>query len=164
MKSKENNFAFIDGNNVTMALRDLGWKLDHRRFRVYLQEHYHVDTAYYFIGLIPNNNALYKRLQAAGFILIFKPTIPDGDGRIKGNIDAELVLQAMIDLEAYHQAVIVSGDGDFSCLVRHLEEIGKLRTVLVPNGKRYSGLLKQSARSRLASIDVLRKKLEYHRK
>lgn len=164
MKSKENNFAFIDGNNVTMALRDLGWKLDHRRFRVYLKEHYNVDKAYYFIGFIPNNNALYDRLQTAGFVLIFKPTIPDGEGRIKGNIDAELVLQAMIDLDVYHQAIIVSGDGDFSCLVRHLEGIGKLRTVLVPNGKRYSGLLKRSAKSRLASMDVLRKKLEFRPK
>ncbi len=158
------NYAFIDGNNVTMALRDLGWKINHRRFRIYLKEHYGVTKAYYFIGFVPGNNSLYQHLQEAGFVLVFKPTIPDSDGRLKGNIDAELVLQAMIDLGEYDQAVIVSGDGDFSCLVRHLDALEKLRVVLVPNSRRYSGLLKKAAKSRLAGIDALKEKLQYRSK
>ncbi len=30
----ENNFAFIDGNNVHLGIEALGWKLDWKRFRV----------------------------------------------------------------------------------------------------------------------------------
>lgn len=156
-----NNHAFIDGNNVHMALKDLGWKLDYRRFRVYLREHYRIDKAYYFIGFIPEQSELYSKLQDAGFLLVFKPTIPDGSGKPKGNVDAELVLQAMINRDIYESALIVSGDGDFACLVRYLKEQRKLRGILVPNLKRYSGLLKKAAGSQIAGIDALKRKLEY---
>jgi uncharacterized LabA/DUF88 family protein len=39
------------------------------------------------------------------------------NGKIRGNDDAELVLHAMIDIQNYEKAVIVSGDGDFHCLI-----------------------------------------------
>ena len=44
------NFAFIDGQNVHLGITALGWKLDWRKFRVHLEEHYGVGRAYYFIG------------------------------------------------------------------------------------------------------------------
>ena len=44
------------------------------------------------------------------------------EGKPKGNVDAELVLQAMIDYQDYERAVIVTSDGDFACLVRYLYE------------------------------------------
>ncbi|GAI46476.1 unnamed protein product, partial [marine sediment metagenome] len=65
--------------------------------------------AYYFIGFVEGNNDLYVSLQSAGYILIFKPTLKLPNEKVKGNIDAELVLQAMIDLNKYQQAIIVTG-------------------------------------------------------
>jgi hypothetical protein len=41
MLKKENNFAFIDSQNVNLSIQGLGWKLDFARFRVYLKEKYH---------------------------------------------------------------------------------------------------------------------------
>jgi uncharacterized LabA/DUF88 family protein len=113
MEKKGNNFAFIDGQNLNLGIKSLGWKLDFSRFRKYLKEKYSITTAYYFIGYVSGNQDLYLFLQKAGYVLIFKPTIPDDDGNIKGNIDADLVLQAMIDYHNYDKAVIVSSDGDF---------------------------------------------------
>jgi uncharacterized LabA/DUF88 family protein len=158
------NYAFIDGNNLHMAVRDLGWRIDHRKFRVFLRERYQVEKAYYFVGFVEYNASLYQRLQEAGFILIFKPTIRKNDGDVKGNVDAELVLQAMIDFRMYEQAVIVTGDGDFACLVRYLRERGKLRCLLAPNSRQYSGLLKKAAGNAIAFIDPLRTKLEFTEK
>ncbi|ODS34773.1 MAG: hypothetical protein SCARUB_00033 [Candidatus Scalindua rubra] len=43
-----------------------------------------------------------------GFILVFKPIHELKGGKVKGNCDAELVLQAMADYENYHQAIIVT--------------------------------------------------------
>lgn len=40
-----------------------------------------------FIGFVALNQSLYDKLQESGFILQFKPTIPDVDGKIKGNIE-----------------------------------------------------------------------------
>lgn len=64
-----------------MGVKSLGWKLDHRRFRIWLTEKYSVSKAYIFIGLIPKNKDLYTNLQEAGFTLIFKEVVYDGDGK-----------------------------------------------------------------------------------
>lgn len=74
MIPKENNYAFIDSQNLNLSIRELGWKLDWRRFRIYLKEKYNVTKAFLFIGFVEGNNDLYKFLQDAGFICIFKPT------------------------------------------------------------------------------------------
>lgn len=78
--------------------------------------------AYLFIGFTPLNQKLYDSLQDAGFNLVFKPTIPDKEGKIKGNVDADLVLRAALEKDDYMQAVIISSDGDFYSLVQFLYE------------------------------------------
>jgi uncharacterized LabA/DUF88 family protein len=161
MKQKENNFAFIDSQNLNLGIQKLGWKLDYPKFMVYLQEKYSVQKAYMFIGFVALNQKLYDRLQEAGFILVFKPTIPDGDGNIKGNVDADLVLKTMIEYKNYDEAVIVSSDGDFYSLVQYLYENEKLKTVLSPDKENCSNLLKGAAKEKIRFMYNLRQKLEY---
>ena len=75
MEKKENNYAFIDSQNLNLAIRELGWRLDFRKFRVYLKEKLGVTKAFLFIGFVSANKDLYAALQEAGFICIFKPTL-----------------------------------------------------------------------------------------
>ncbi len=82
-------------------------------------------------------------------------------GKPKGNVDADLVLQAMIDYRDYERAVIVTSDGDFACLVRYLYEQGKLERALSPNRKGCSALLKRAARQKIDFLEDARRKLEY---
>lgn len=164
MQKQSNNYAFIDSQNVNLAIRDQGWRLEWSRFRVYLKEKYGVTKAFLFIGYIEGNNDLYTQLQTAGFICVFKPTLTYRDGTTKGNCDAELVLQAMIEYQHYSKAVIVTGDGDFYCLVKYLLEREKLERVLVPNSKKYSALLKRFSKKQIAFMDDLRNRLEYKMK
>ncbi len=49
----------------------------------------------------------------------------------------------MIDKEQYHKAIIVTGDGDFYCLVNYLIQGKKLSKLLIPNEFKYSALLKK---------------------
>ncbi len=114
-----------------------------------------------FVGYIPQNQDLYQSLQKAGYILIFKPLIPDKDGNVKGNIDADLVLQAMIDYQNYDRAVIVTSDRDFYSLAKYLYEHNKLEKVISPYTKTCSVLLKKSAKEKIVFMDNLRGKLEY---
>lgn len=164
MKKESNNYAFIDSQNLNLGIQKLGWKLDYRKFRVYLAEKYGVKKAYIFIGFVALNQSLCDRLQEAGFILKFKPTIPDADGKIKGNIDADLVLRATLELSDYDKAVIVSSDGDFYSLVQHLYENNKLEVVLSPDEENCSNLLKQTAKEKLRFMNNLQNKLEYKKK
>ena len=161
---KKNNYAFIDSQNLNLGIQKLGWKLDYKKFRIYLAEKYGVQKAYVFIGFVALNQELYDGLQEAGFLLKFKPTIPDADGKIKGNVDADLVLRAILEIGDYEKAVIVSSDGDFYSLVDHLYEQGKLEAVLSPDKKNCSTLLRKAAKEKVRFMDNLRKKLEYKKK
>lgn len=145
----QNNYAFIDSQNLNLGVKSLGKQIDYNRFRLYLKNKYNVSKAFVFVGLVANNQQLYTALQSAGFIMIFKPTVKyfdNGKETVKGNVDAELVLHAAaIEYANYDKAVIVSGDGDFACLVGFLAEKGKLHKLLTPNAT-YSKLLKPYAK------------------
>jgi len=161
MYIRTRNYAFVDGNNLYLSAKELGWKLGYRKFRTYLSDKYRVAVAYYFIGYIPDNESLYDNLRNDGFNLIFKEVSRDDRDNIKGNIDAELVLQAMIDINEYDKAVIVTSDGDFACLVKYLLQKEKLHTVLASSKSSCSKLLSRAAGTRIDYLDSLRNKLEY---
>lgn len=159
------NYAFIDSQNLNLGVRTMGWQVDYKKFRLYLKNKYNVDRAFMFIGLVTNNQKLYTQLQAAGFILIFKPTVryfENGKETVKGNVDAELVLHAAaIEYANYDRAIIVSGDGDFACLIQFLEENSKLLHVFTPNSK-YSKLLRPYSKY-IVEISQLKSSLEYQK-
>ncbi|MBI3231643.1 MAG: NYN domain-containing protein [Candidatus Doudnabacteria bacterium] len=166
MNKKLKNYAYIDSQNLNRGVIALGWKLDYKKFRIYLKEKYGVETAYLFIGFIPEQQELYSSLQKDGYILKFKPVLPNKDGSHKGNVDADMVLQIAIDFYEKHfdRAIIVSSDGDFYSAVKFLYEKQKLQTVISPHFKTCSILLKRTAKERIVFIDNLRKKLEYKKK
>ncbi len=147
MDKKENNYAFIDGNNLYRGVINSGWKVDFFRFRNWLKDKYEINKAYYFIGLIPKEKDMYEALQKAGFTLIFKEVIYDGSGRPKGNCDADLVLRVVRDVyeNSCEKIVLVTSDGDYSSLVKFLQEKNKLKIILSPSvQKRCSILLKRT--------------------
>lgn len=166
MKNKENNFAYIDGANLHKGIQELGWALDYKKFRVWLNEKYGVKRAYIFLGFISSNTNLYRDLQNWGYVVIFKPTISDGDGEIKGNCDAELVLQAVSDMyeKLYDNAIIVSGDGDFACLINFLKQKGGFKTILSPNHKKASVLIRKIVSGNIIFLERFRNMLEYQKK
>ncbi|KPJ54845.1 hypothetical protein AMJ47_03300 [Parcubacteria bacterium DG_72] len=147
MRKESNNFAYIDGANLNKAIKELGWSLDYKRFRVWLSEKYGIKKAYIFIGMISKYKNLYKYLQESGFTLIFKEVIYDGTGRPKGNCDADFVLQVVCDIyeNNFEKAVIITSDGDYASLVNFLIEKNKLSVILSPSiPKKCSILLKRT--------------------
>ena len=160
MQTTSDNFAFIDSQNLNLAIRSQGWILDFRKFRRYLEDKYLITKAYLFIGYVPQNQDLYTALQKDGYILVFKPTLTLKDGRVKGNVDAELVLHAMIEYPNYDKALIVTGDGDFYCLVDYLRKQDKLLKLMIPNQQSYSSLYRK-AMSHVVFMNNLRGKLEF---
>jgi uncharacterized LabA/DUF88 family protein len=159
VKKIGNNCAFIDSQNLNLSIKEMGWNLDFHRFRVYLEEHYAIRKAFLFLGFVATNQTLYTSLQKYGFILIFKPTLQLPDGRVKGNIDSELVLHAMIEFPQYEKALIVTGDGDFHCLIDYLRSKDKLLKLMVPNRNKYSSLLKKFIPD-IVFLNDLKSKLE----
>ena len=143
MERKANNYAFIDSQNLNLSIREQGWTLDFQKLRYYLAHKYSVTKAFIFIGYMWENQPLYTSLQKDGYILVFKPTLTLSGGKIKGNVDAELVLHAMIEYPNYDKALIVTGDGDFYCLVEHFLKVDKLLKLMAPNKGKYSSLFRK---------------------
>ena len=164
MKQKENNFAFIDGQNLYLSIKSLGWKIDYGKFRKYLADKYKVSKSFIFLGYVASNEELYTALQTQGYICIFKPTLEYKDGKTKGNCDAELVLHTMLEIDNFDRAVLVTGDGDFHCLVKHLIKRQKLHKLLIPNQASYSALLKRFPSEYLAFVSDLENKIAYKKK
>jgi uncharacterized LabA/DUF88 family protein len=158
--NQRNNYAFIDSQNLNLAIQDQGWPLDFKRFRRYLADKYKVSKAFLFIGFVATNQKLYTNLQEYGYILIFKPTLYLPNKKVKGNVDAELVLHSMSELQNYDKAIIVSGDGDFGCLIEYLISKDKLHKLLIPNRLKYSSLLRKYMQH-IDFMNGLRNKLEY---
>lgn len=166
MKTKKQStiYAFIDSQNLNLGVRSQGWKLDWRKFRQYLKNKYNVIKAYLFIGQVAGNESLYAFLQECGYILIFKPILERHIGNkiiIKGNVNAELVLHTMIQYKNYNKAIIITGDGDFHCLIEYLEKNNKLHRILVPN-KKYSVLLRRF-NNYISRIDLLKNSLKLNK-
>ena len=159
---RKNNIAYIDAANLHKGIAILGWKLDYHRFRVWLSEKYHVQTAYLFIGLIPKNKDLYGYLQKCGFTLIFKEVVYDGSGKAKGNCDADLVMQSMQDAYemTFDQAVLVTSDGDYAPLVNFLLSRNKMLTVLSPSNPKKCSILLKRTNVKIAYLNDQRSILE----
>lgn len=141
MNSKLN--IYIDGNNLYRSAKELGFEIDYKKFRGWLRQKYNPVNVYLFIGLVPDRTKFYEHLQECGFILIFKQTISVG-GTIKGNCDAELVLKTVSDFytKTYDSCILVTGDGDFGCVVEFLKEKNAIDRIIAPDEKKCSILLK----------------------
>ena len=134
---------YIDGNNLYRSAKELGYEINYKKINGWLRQKYNADSIYLFIGLVPDRIKFYEHLQECGFILIFKQTISVA-GKIKGNCDAELVLKTVSDFytKAYDSCILVTGDGDFGCLVEFLKENKVIDKVIAPDENKCSILIK----------------------
>lgn len=162
-KTTQNNYAFIDSQNLNLSILNQGWKLDFRRLRQYLTDKYSITKAFLFIGYVPQHQSLYTNLQKYGYLLVFKPTLALPDGKVKGNVDADLVLHTMIEYNNYDRALIITGDGDFHCLIDYLAQKKKLLKLLIPDKNTYSSLLRKSMHF-IVFMNNLKGKLRLRRK
>lgn len=176
-RKAKNVYAFIDSQNLNLGIQRMGWKMDWRKFRQYLEEKHQVTHAFMFIGYMSENESLYEYMHELGYLVVLKPTVdvvstvepgtekPGGPEEkekttVKGNVDADLVLYAMKEIPNYSQSIIVSGDGDFFGLIEYLDYHGKLASIMTPNWQ-YSSLLKPFE-PKIIRLDQLRKQLAYH--
>lgn len=134
---------YIDGNNLYRSAKELDFDIDYKKFRGWLRQKYNANSIYLFIGLVPERVKFYEYLQSCGYILVFKQTVSVGE-KIKGNCDAELVLKTVSDFytNSFDTCILITGDGDFGCLVEFLKEKNCIERVLAPDKSKCSFLLR----------------------
>lgn len=170
--SASNNHAFIDCQNLHLATTRAAqpWKIDMKRFRIYLSEKYRVSQAYCFLGAYDDNEIeMYKAFQTYGYILMFREHSKALKGQKKGNVDVDIVFEIMkeiLEADDFNKVLLVSGDGDYKRLVDYLIKIGRFEKILLPNKAYASSLYKQLSSKYYDYIDTpaMRVKLGYVKK
>ncbi len=154
---KENNLAFIDGQNLYLGTKQDNWFIDLVKLRIYLKDKYKVNEAYYFLGYLQEeNNDLYKEIQKSGFIVLFKEHNQYALTKKKGNVDTDIVFEIMkslIDNKEFDKIVLVSGDGDYKKVVDYLITKDRFERILFPNGKNSSSLYNSLNNKYTLSLD-----------
>ncbi len=162
------NEAFIDGQNLNYSTKRSSqpWQIDLAQFRVYLQQKYHVENAYYFMGYkIKKHAKLYKLIEESGYILSFRYHSEEMKTQKKGNVDTDIVFNMMrkiADKEKLNGMILVSGDGDYFQTVKYLVQNGKFIRLLAPDKDRMSSLYRTLGLRYYAflSQDEIKKRIE----
>ncbi len=122
------------------------FKIDYKKFRGWLRQKYNPSHVYLFIGFMPSRAKFYQHLEESGYTLVYKETVSVA-GVVKGNCDAELILTCISNFytKAFSSCYLLTGDGDFGCLVEFLGQQEAISGVLSPNMHRCSFLLRNKA-------------------
>ena len=100
--------------------------------------------AYAYTGLDPDNEnqrQFHDFLARSGYKVVSKDIRKYGDGRVKANLDIELVVDMMKTARNLDIAVVVSGDGDFAPAIRAVQEQGVRVEVISFRGNTSSDLI-----------------------
>jgi len=146
MNKIKNSTAYIDASNLKFGVEQSGWVLDYKSFRSWIRDKFGASRAILFMGLIPGNFELYNNLQNIGYDIVFRPTLTTKEGKTKGNVDGELILAIAKDFyeNKLEGVLLVSGDGDYHCIVEFLKEKNVPINIVSPNKKYLSLLLKRT--------------------
>lgn len=106
--------------------------------------------------------SFYRKLEQFGYELVLKPvkTFEDEDGvpRRKANCDVDMTYYLMRDKEEIDRAVILSGDGDFLPVLKHLREARK-KVFILARAPRTAREIRQFAASNFRDFEYLRERL-----
>ena len=164
-----NNIAYIDGQNLHLGTSASGWQIDFVKFRIYLKDKFHIQEAYYYLWFVDNEQQdLYSQLQRAWFIVTFREHGATLKGKKKGNVDSDIIFDVMkriYEKRNFDKIVLVSGDGDYIKLVKHLIAKSLLEKILFPNNH-YSSLYKDIKHqyAMVLSTKEVQQKISYQKK
>jgi uncharacterized LabA/DUF88 family protein len=100
--------------------------------------------AYAYTGLDPENENqrnFHDFLRRHGYKVVSKDIRKYGDGKVKANLDIELVVDMMKTARNLDIAIVVSGDGDFAPAIRAVQEQGVRVEVVSFRGNTSSDLM-----------------------
>ncbi|MBI2409687.1 NYN domain-containing protein [Candidatus Kaiserbacteria bacterium] len=105
----------------------------------------------------------YRKLAEFGYRLVLKPVKSyeddDGNRRRKANCDVDMAFYMMKEIDSYNRAVVLSGDGDFLPVLKHLRSIGK-EVIILARSPRTAKEIKQFAGADFRDFEYLRERIK----
>lgn len=157
--------VFIDASNILYSQKDLGWKIDYKKLKNYIDKECNTTSLSYYtgkVGSLERQVKFIKRLEEIGYKVISKEIklirLTDNKFLQKGNLDIELALDAYRSKDEYETILLFSGDSDFSYLL-DLLKLDSKRVIVFSTRKHISiELLK---RAKYVDLKKLRGEIEY---
>lgn len=156
--------ALIDGSNLYEGARSAGIRIDYKRLLELLNEDQQLLRAYYFTALRDKSIESPVRktvdwLKHNGYVCVTKETKeyhdPDtGQVKIKGNVDVDIASYAFINASLVTEIWLFSGDGDFTVMVKMLQERYALKVYVVSSMGLVATELRAQADKFIALSDI----------
>ena len=140
----KNVAVFVDVANVFYAAKAAGVDIDYVTLLKTVTAGRDLVRAYAYTGLDPDNENqrnFHDFLRRSGYKVVSKDIRKYGDGKVKANLDIELVVDMMKTARNLDIAIVVSGDGDFAPAIRAVQEQGVRVEVLSFRGNTSSDLM-----------------------
>lgn len=123
--------VFVDVQNIYYTTRDaFGRSFDYRAFWQHLSEQGNIITAnaYAISRNLDDQKKFQSALRHIGFEVKLKPYIQRSDGSAKGDWDVGITIDILEAAKDLDQIVLLSGDGDFAILLKHVMEKYAVKT------------------------------------
>lgn len=109
----------------------------------------------------------YLRLEKFGYKLFLKPVKlyeqDDGTTKRKANCDVDMAFHLMKEKDSLDRVVILSGDGDFLPVLKHIKAMGK-EVIILGRGERTAKEIRQFAGANFRDFEYLRNRLRMEQK
>jgi uncharacterized LabA/DUF88 family protein len=140
----KNVAVFVDVANIFYAAKAAGVDIDYVTLLKSASAGRDLVRAYAYTGLDPDNENqrnFHSFLARNGYRVVSKDIRKYGDGKVKANLDIELVVDMMKTARNLDIAIVVSGDGDFAPAIRAVQEMGVRCEVISFRGNTSSDLM-----------------------
>ena len=140
----KNVAVFVDVANIFYAAKAAGVDIDYVTLLKTATAGRDFVRAYAYTGLDPENEnqrQFHNFLARSGYKVVSKDIRKYGDGKVKANLDIELVVDLMRTAQNLDIAVVVSGDGDFAPAIRAVQQLGVRVEVISFRGNTSSDLM-----------------------
>lgn len=126
--------AYIDGNNVRFAAKDMDIDIDYKALRLLLMPKNGKAIFHFYTGIFPTptyaQKSLISRLKEYGYQVSQLPVVQRQDGTYKTQgDDVKIGIDMTEECQKGERVILVSGDGDFIPAVEKLQAKGVKVTV-----------------------------------
>ena len=140
----KNVAVFVDVANIFYAAKAAGVDIDYVTLLKSATAGRDLVRAYAYTGLDPDNENqrnFHDFLRRHGYKVVSKDIRKYGDGKVKANLDIELVVDMLKTARNLDIAIVISGDGDFAPAIRAVQEMGVRVEVISFRGNTSSDLI-----------------------
>lgn len=161
-------YVFIDAANILYSQQTLGWKIDYQKLKTYFEQECELAGLYFYTGKIGKDHKqakFLKRMEEYGYKVTSKEVkmikISPNAYEKKGDLDAELIIDALKNLDNFDTCILMSGDSDFAPLLDELKRQGKWVIVMSTKHHISRELIE---RAKYINLKKLRGQIEFHNK